>query len=155
MLDAERQWTEPWGGSEDGCACEKCGRRGVAEHWCWSCLLTSATPDCPACAGCVRFADTCPVCRGSGVVDGKPRRGISVYPRLEGLYRYMLAHGAKLEDRLVVELEGQRAPDVDFDADAGALLMLPTSVGACMRPDRKQINEVRERAQRVDEELRA
>ena len=88
------------------------------------------------------------------MVDGKPRRGVSDDPRLEGLYRYMLAHGTELEDRLVVELEGQRAPDVDFDADAGAVLMLPTSVGACMRPDRKQISEVRERAQRVREKLR-
>ena len=153
MLDEEQQWTEPWGGSEDGRPCDKCARTGVAEHRCWSCLLTNPTPDCPACAGRVRFADTCPVCRGSGVVDGKPRRGVSVYPRLEGLYHYMLANGAGLDDCLVAELEGQRAPDVDFDADEGALLVLPTAVLACARPDKRLVDEVRARARRMNGEV--
>ena len=149
VLDEERQWTEPWGGSEDGSPCEKCAQSGIAEHRCWSCLLAGATPVCPACAGRVRFAGTCPVCRGSGVVDGKPRRGVSVYPRLEGLYHYMLANGAELDDRLVVELEGERAPDVDFDADQGALLVLPTAIRACAKPDRAAVETVRERARQA------
>ena len=85
MLEAENQWTHPWGGSEDWTPCEKCGESGVTEYRCSSCLLNSATPDCPACSGRVSWSDTCPVCRGSGVVDGEPRRGVSVYPGLEGL----------------------------------------------------------------------
>ena len=146
MLDAENQWTHPWGGSEHGMPCEKCGRSGTTEHRCWSCILTEATPECPACAGRVRWSDTCPVCRGSGIVDGERRRGVSVYPRLEGLYHYMLANDAELGDCLVVELEAKHAPDVDFDADEGALLAIPSAIRACAAPDTDLMDRVRERA---------
>ena len=149
MLDADNQWTEPWGGSEHGKPCEKCGQTGATEYRCWSCLLTSATPDCPACAGRVCWSDTCPVCRGTGMVDGDRRRGVSVYPRLEGLYHYMLANGAELNDCLVVELEAQRAADVDFDADEGALLALPSAICACAPPDRGLIERIRDRAREL------
>jgi hypothetical protein len=154
MLNRENQWTQPWGGSEDGTTCEKCQRSGVTEYRCWSCLLTTRTPECPACAGKVRWSDVCPVCRGSGVVDGAPRRGVSVYPRLEGLYHYMLSNDAELDDCLVVELEAQRASDVDFDADDGALLVLPTAICACTAPDKSVIGTVRERAHELQEQSR-
>jgi hypothetical protein len=154
MLDDKNQWTEPWGGSEHGTPCEKCQQSGVTEHRCWSCLLASRTPECPACAGKVRWSGVCPVCRGSGVVDGEPRRGVSVYPRLEGLYHYMLSNDAELDHCLVVELEAKRAPDVDFDADDGALLALPTAICACAAPDRGVIGTVRERARALKEEAR-
>ena len=154
MLDDENQWTEPWGGSEHGTPCEKCRRLGVTEHRCWSCLLTSATPECPACAGRVRRLDTCPVCRGGGVVDGARRRGVSVYPRLEGLYHYMLANDAELDDCLVVELEAQRSPDVDFDADEGALLVLPTAIRACAQPNPELMDRVRLRSGELDQQPR-
>jgi hypothetical protein len=150
MLDDENQWTEPWGGSEHGTPCEKCQRSGVAEHRCWSCLLTSPTPECPACGGKVRWSDVCPVCRGSGVVDGERRQGVSVYPRLEGLYHYMLASDAELDGCLVVELEAKRAADVDFDADEGALLAVPSAICACAPPDQGLIDRVRERARELE-----
>jgi hypothetical protein len=154
MLSTENQWTHPWGGSEHGTPCEKCRRSGTTEHRCWSCLLTNATPACPACAGRVRWSDTCPVCRGSGVVDGERRRGVSVYPRLEGLYHYMFANDAELDDCLVVELEARRAPDIDFDADEGALLALPSAIHAYAAPDSTMMERVRERALALEDQPR-
>lgn len=152
MLDEENQWAKPWGGSDDGTPCQKCRQSGLADHRCWSCMLTSATPECPACTGRVRWIGTCPVCRGSGVVDGAPRRGVSVYPRLEGPYRYMLANDAELDECLVVELEAQRPPDVDFDADEGALLAVPSAIRACAHPSSALMDRVRKRALQLDEQ---
>jgi hypothetical protein len=77
---------------------------------------------------------------------------VSVYPRLEGLYHYMLANDAELHDCLVVELEAERAADVDFDADQGALLVIPTAIRNCVPPDRASINGVRRRARQLGEE---
>jgi hypothetical protein len=146
LLVPENQRTEPWGGSEHGSPCDKCERRGSTDHRCWSCLLTSPSPECPACAGRVRWQDVCPVCRGSGVVDGAPRHGISTFPRLEGLYHYMLANGADLEDCVIVELEAARADDLDFDADEGAVLVIPTAIAQCLSVDEELAVTVRERA---------
>jgi hypothetical protein len=73
------------------------------------------------------------VCRGGGRVDGKPRRGVSVFPRVEGLYHYMEANDADLEDCVIVELDGEPSGDVDFDADQGAMLVIPTAIVACHR----------------------
>ena len=147
ILEADAQWTEPWGTSEHGSPCEKCAQTGMTEYRCWSCLLTNPSPDCPACAGRIRWREVCPVCRGSSVVDGAPRRGVSIYPKIEGLYHYMLVKKADLEDCLVVELEARRAPDVDFDADQGALLVIPTAIHLHSGPDRALARTVRERAQ--------
>jgi hypothetical protein len=102
----------------------------------------------------MRWSDTCPVCRGSGVVDGEPRRGVSVYPRLEGLYHYMLANDADFDNSLAVELEAQPAEDVDFDADEGALLVLPAAIRSCAAPSRATIGAVRERAVQLHEHSR-
>src|SRR5437868_376273 len=90
LLGDEAQWTEPWGASEHNTHCEKCDGTGRAQYRCWSCLLTQADRSCPACGGKVGWEDVCPVCRGSGKVDGEPRHGVSVFPRREALYRYML-----------------------------------------------------------------
>lgn len=73
-----------------------------------------------------------------------------MYPRLEGLYHYMLAREAELDDCLVVELEAKRAPDIDFDADEGALLALPTTIHACAAPDSALMDRVRERALQLE-----
>ena len=153
LLQEDGQWTAPWGDSKDGAPCEKCGQTGATEHYCWSCLLTEAAPQCPACRGRVRWSDTCPVCRGSGVVDGDRRRGVSVYPRLEGLYHYMLANDAEIDGCVVVELDGERAPEVDFDADQGALLLLPRAIRSCARVDRELLERVREQAQALPQQL--
>jgi hypothetical protein len=144
LLEEAGQWTAPWGDSEDGAPCEKCEQAGVTEYCCWSCLLTGAAPECPVCAGRVRWSDRCPVCRGSGTVDAHRRRGVSVYPRLEGLYHYMLASEADVDDCVILELEGQRAPEVDFDADQGALLLTPRAICACAPVDRNLLERVRE-----------
>jgi hypothetical protein len=79
---------------------------------------------------------------------------VSVYPRLEGLYHYMLANDAELDDCLVVELESRRASDIDFDADEGALLVLPTAIRACAAPDTALLARVRARAPRIEEQPR-
>ena len=73
------------------------------------------------------------MCRGSGNVDGKPRRGVSVFPRVEGLCHYMEAKAVDLEDCLIVELEGEPSGEVDFDADQGAMLVIPSAIIACRR----------------------
>jgi len=143
-LTEEGQWTAPWGDSEENRQCDKCGASGRTEFACWSCLLTGARDDCPACSGRVRWEDECPVCRGSGRIDGKPRHGVSVFPTVEGLYHYMLGREADVDQCQVVELEGGRSDDVDFDADEGALLVIPTAVLACERVDPAIIARVQE-----------
>jgi hypothetical protein len=83
------------------------------------------------------------------VVDGEPRHGVSTFPRLEGLYHYMLANGADLEDCVIVEVEARRAKDLDFDADEGAVLVIPTAVQKCLGVDEAFVGRVRERAEQV------
>jgi hypothetical protein len=131
MLTDAGQWTEPWGASNDSDRCEKCAGSGRLGHECWSCLLTGPNGRCPACAGAVRWEARCPVCRGSGTIDAAPRHGVSAFPTLAGLCRYMLAKGADLDGCVVVELEAAPAEDVDFDADRGALLVLPVEIVRC------------------------
>lgn len=79
---------------------------------------------------------------------------MSVYPRLEGLYHYMLSNDAELDDCLVMELDAHRAPDIDFDADEGALLALPTAICESAAPDRAVIGTVRERTRALKEQAR-
>jgi hypothetical protein len=142
LLSEAGQWTEPWGGSDDGADCDKCQGERRTTYECWSCLLTGAKPDCPVCAGRISWEDECPVCRGSGRIDGSPRHGVSVFPTLPGLYHYMLTSEADLDGCVVVELEGRPSGDVDFDADQGAMLVIPTAVLACHEVDRRLAEEV-------------
>lgn len=142
LLTDEGRWTEPWGSSEEGVSCDKCGGTGRARHECWSCLLTGAREDCPVCSGAVRWEDQCPVCRGAGRVDGEPRHGVSVFPTVEGLYRYMLATDANVDDCLIVELDADPAGDVDFDADQGAMLVMPRRIIGCAAVDREMARRV-------------
>jgi hypothetical protein len=132
LLDPDHQWTQPWGGSEDGERCDKCGASGRTGYECWSCLLTGTNPSCPGCHGRVRWEGECPVCRGDGRVDGKPRRGLSAFPTAEALYHYLLAREADLVGNLVA-FEADLSDDIDFDADEGAILVLPTSIES-LRP---------------------
>src|SRR3954447_18720959 len=97
LLSEPGQWTEPWGDNEHGHDCSKCEGEGSVECRCWSCLLSGADPDCPMCGGRVQWTGACPVCRGTGIVDGRPRRGVSVFPTREGLYHYMTGKGADVE----------------------------------------------------------
>ena len=145
LLTEAGQWTEPWGGSEDGQPCDKCDGAGHTHHTCWSCVLTGARDDCPLCGGRVRWDEECPVCRGTARIDGKPRHGVSVFPTVEGLYHYMLAKKADVESCTIVELDAERAEDVDFDADQGAMLVIPTAVLACHEVDRRLVAELERR----------
>lgn len=153
LLADAGQWTEPWGecDSRHGEPCDKCGGEGEVVHECCSCLLGDAEDACPVCAGAVRWQASCPVCRGSGRIDSAPRHGVSVFPTLEGLYHYMLAKHADLDDCVTVELEATRAADVDFDADQGALLAIPTEIVACHRVDRALVERVQMRGRELAE----
>lgn len=146
LLDPERQFSEPWGASEDGSRCEKCGGEGVAPYECRSCLEVGAASACPACQGRVRFSETCPTCLGSGEITDTRRRGIAVFPTREGLYRYMAERDADVEGSVVVELEGELGEERDFDADSGALLICPRRIVAAQPVDVELVAAIRDRA---------
>ena len=97
----------------------------------------------------VRWDAVCPVCRGSEEIDGDPRHGVSVFPTLEGLYHYMITHDADLEQCVVVELDAEPAPEVDFDADQGALLAIPTAIRDCTPVDRGLADRIRARTRQL------
>jgi DnaJ-class molecular chaperone len=148
LLNEEHQWCAPWGGSEDGKRCDKCQGNGRTGYECWSCLLTGRNPSCPACRGRVRWEGECPVCRGSGKVDGNARRGVSVFPTVEGLYHYLLATETDLVG-LLVELEADPAEDPDFDADQGALLVIPSQIVSTRPVEPEQAQTIRSLSERI------
>jgi len=127
LLIPAHQECAPWGGGRTG-PCDKCHGAGRTDHECLSCAEAGADPDCPACRGRVRWRAKCPVCDGTGEIDPRLRRGISVFPRPEGLLGYMRRRETEVDGELLVELEGVRSEDEDFDADEGALLIVPTRV---------------------------
>jgi hypothetical protein len=137
LLDPERQRSQPWGGTIYG-HCTKCGGDGRTLHECESCRVR-ADPSCPACRGQKRYKADCPACGGTGEIDDSERRGVSVFPDEEGLYRYMRKRGAEIDDACLVELEGEPSPDEDFDADEGAMLIIPHAIVGVRQPDRDQI----------------
>ena len=96
-------------------------------HECESCKET-VDEACPSCRGAVRYEGTCPACKGSGEIDETEREGVSVFPDVDGLYRYMVKRDADLRGSLLVELEGEPADDEDFDADEGAVLVRPRRI---------------------------
>jgi DnaJ-class molecular chaperone len=108
LLDPENQTSEPWGGTIYG-RCDKCGGEGETEHH-------------------DGRMDECPACQGSGEIDDSCRDGVSVFPDVDALYRYMRAREADIDGSLLVELEGEPSADDDFDADEGALLIRPTRI---------------------------
>ena len=127
LLVPARQECAPWGGGRRG-PCDKCGGAGETDHECLSCVAAGVEDNCPSCRGRIRWRASCPVCRGTGEIDPRVRHGISVFPRLEGLLRYMEQREADTSGQVVVELEGVHSPDEDFDADEGALLVIPTRI---------------------------
>lgn len=128
LLDPDRQVTEPWGEPEHG-PCDKCEGSGTTVYECFSCLAAGSDPGCPACQGRVRFDQTCPTCLGTGEIHRTQRRGIAVFPRREGLYRYLAwKNDARIEGKVVVEIAGALSDDCDLDADHGALLVFPDRV---------------------------
>jgi len=129
LLDPQNQWSTPWGESDHG-PCDKCGGDGTARYRCCSCLERGPEPNCPACHGRVEFTDTCPTCDGDATINRTRRPGVSVFPSIEGLYRYLAEQAdAEPPDR-ILELEGELTDDRDLDADTGALLVRPTRIVA-------------------------
>src|SRR5918994_839572 len=123
LLDPENHWSAPWGTPDHG-ACDKCGGSGSTEYECRSCLERADT-ECLACEGRIRFRDACPACEGTGVIDKTTRRGVSVFPSLGGLRRYLEERNVDLDGSVVIQLEGELTDERDLDADAGALLVWP------------------------------
>lgn len=44
----------------------------------------------------------CPACLGSGHIDRTRRAGLAVFPKREGLYRYLAERDAEVEGKVVV-----------------------------------------------------
>ena len=126
LLRPGNQHSEPWGGDDTG-PCDKCDGTGRTQHECESCRA-GVDHGCPSCSGKVSYERECPACGGSGVIEDLERRGVSVFPDEDGLYRYMLKREGRLEGRLLVVLEGELSEDEDVDADEGALLVRPTRI---------------------------
>ncbi len=66
-----------------------------------------------------------------------------MFPDEDGLYRYMVERGADFEGCVVVELEGHESEDEDFDADEGALLVIPTRIVDCRPVDGDRLAQTR------------
>jgi hypothetical protein len=141
MLDPENQVSKPWGGAERG-PCDKCAQTGRVTFHCSSCTK-QADPRCEVCKGAVEFEGECPTCKGGGQITDRERRGVSVFPDPDGLYRYMLRRDSDMDGSLIVELEGQESDDVDFDADEGALLVFPTRIIEARQLDRPRIDRLK------------
>jgi hypothetical protein len=144
LLDPSNQHSKPWGGPDEG-PCDKCGGGGTTGYKCLSCIEEAPDAKCPACHGRVRYDDECPTCEGSGVIDKTTRRGVSVFPSLRALYRYLVERDADLDGSVFVELEGELSGERDLDADAGALLVMPTRIVARHEIDRAYFATLRER----------
>jgi hypothetical protein len=144
LLDPDRQFTEPWGSDDHG-PCDKCEGGGVALYVCRSCAEAGAESGCPACGGRVRFEETCPACGGEGFIDHTVRRGIAVFPRRQGLYRYLAERDDEPDGKMVVGVEGEISEERDLDADAGALLVLPRRVVEIEPLDVELVDAIRER----------
>ena len=121
--------------------CDKCEGEGETWHDCASCEENGPDESCPSCGGERRYRDECPACEGSGYITDAQRRGVSVFPDEEGLYRYMVDRGADFGDCIVIELEGHESEDEDFDADEGALLVIPTAIVDTRPVDEDRLRE--------------
>lgn len=108
LLDPGQQKSEPWGGTVYG-RCDKCGGDGETEH------DDGARRECPA-------------CEGTGEIDDSERDGVSVFPDIDSLFRYMKKRDADLSDSKIVCVEGEESGDRDFDADEGAVLVRPRRI---------------------------
>jgi hypothetical protein len=144
LLDPEEQVSTPWGAPDHG-PCDKCEGEHSVRFRCLSCVEEGARPDCPACSGRVEFTDRCPTCRGTGEIDDTRRQGVSVFPTLGGLYRYLVAHNFDFSDAVVVELHGELSSEPDLDADEGALLVHPTEIVTQHAVDSERVEAVRKR----------
>lgn len=146
LLDPDNHVSSPWGESEEGRRCDKCGGEGNTVYECFSCMEAGADPDCLACQGRVRFEQTCPACLGTGEIHRAERHGVAVFPSREGLYRYLAwKNDADVDGKVVVELAGELSEDCDLDADHGALLVFPERVASVAPLDPEWVDSIRMR----------
>lgn len=101
------------------------------EHQVSRCWTYTERP-CPECNGEGRFWHygeevTCKACGGEGWVEDV-RHGVSACLTLDDLKAYFLSRGADLEGTVLIEMEAEMAEDEDFDADAGAVLVIPYEI---------------------------
>jgi|1186.fasta_scaffold437029_2 hypothetical protein len=153
LLRPEEHVSTPWGASDHG-PCDKCEQRGTVIFRCRSCMETGPRSDCPACHGRVEFEAVCPTCGGSSEITETVRSGVSVFPTIEGLYRYLVERDKNLEDMVIVELNGRLSDGVDLDGDCGALLIHPTQVVTRHPIDDERIADLRRRLGADREESR-
>lgn len=144
LLRPENHFSTPWGEPEPG-PCDKCSGERVCEYRCRSCLEVGADPGCPACQGRVQFADRCPTCAGEGVITQTRRAGVSVFPELAGLLRYLVEHDFDFSGSVVVELNGILSDEADLDADQGVLLIHPTAILTRHPIDSERVADLRRR----------
>lgn len=138
LLDPENHVSTPWGGHDHG-PCDKCHGGGTVLYECLSCVAEGPDRECPACQGRVRFEDRCPTCEGDGIIDRTRRHGVSVFPTIPGLLRYLSEDHRGFDDHVIVELEGELTGDVDLDAERGALLVRPTRVVGVREIDQSSV----------------
>jgi hypothetical protein len=150
LLEPSEQYSTPWGEPERG-PCDKCGGSGETLYRCRSCLVAGSLSDCPACSGRIGYPDRCPTCEGTGDITRTRRRGVSVFPTVDGLYYYLAERDAHFHDKVVLELEGELSDDWDLDADAGALLIHPRRIVAARDPDAGRVDRFRALVAREDQ----
>ena len=73
------------------------------------------------------------------------RMGVSVFPSLAGLYRYLVERRAELDGSVILELEGRLSQERDLDAEQGALLVHPTRIRARLPIDSRRVEDLRRR----------
>jgi len=127
LLDPKQQVSTPWGRSDKG-PCDKCRGNGPIPFRCLSCVELGSRTDCPACGGRVEYVDVCPTCAGTGEISNTRRPGVSAFPTLAGLYRYLVERDFDFAGSVIVELEGTPSEQPDLDADCGALLVHPQEI---------------------------
>jgi hypothetical protein len=144
LLDPAKQSSGPWGESRHG-PCDKCKGFGETDYHCLACIEGTPATGCPACGGRVHYRAVCPACAGTCVSYKTTRRGISAFPSLPALYRYLVEHGGDFAGCVLVELEGAVRTELDLDADCGAVLVLPTRIVARHPVDHYYLGRVRRR----------
>jgi hypothetical protein len=144
LLDPSQQVSTPWGTHDHG-ACDKCDGELSVPFRCLSCLEEGSHPSCPACGGRVEWLDRCPTCAGTGKITDTTRAGVSVFPGLGGLYRYLAERDADLSGSVIVEVEGTLSDERDLDAERGALLVHPTEIITRHPVDHERLGDLRRR----------
>jgi hypothetical protein len=72
---------------------------------------------------------------------------MSAFPTAEALYHYRLAREADVVGTLI-ELEADLSEDIDFDADEGVLLVIPTSVERTRQVEPDSVTTIRSISER-------